>query len=363
VASDAHDPASGPAHLSDAVPAPAWSDVDALIDAIADGRPLLLSRPDDEPDEALSRWRSATQRGSRAVLTRFQALARQASPALAFVACIFIVLWALRTFESHRTSTGSRPATSNSVVRQSRLPSSTDLVSASVLPSRSLPSLAAVLPRSSRARLIETVQEKAASTIVTELSEPERVAMATAPPPLPATIDRVPLAAIEALPANLPAATVPLAAPALPALGSVDRPDTARASSSGAAPLSTAALEERALRQALQEYEEAYEGLDVVAAAHVWPSVDRRALARAFSSLKSQGLSFDRCSFTITGIDAVARCHGTTRYVRKIGDPAPLVERHDWIFNMRKVGSEWKIDAVTTDQASGWSARRARDQS
>jgi hypothetical protein len=49
-------------------------------------------------------------------------------------------------------------------------------------------------------------------------------------------------------------------------------------------------------------------------------------------------------------------CHGTARYVRKIGGPAPLVERHDWIFTMRGFGGEWKIDGVTTAQASGWSA-------
>lgn len=115
---------------------------------------------------------------------------------------------------------------------------------------------------------------------------------------------------------------------------------------------SRAALEEDAVRETLQGYEQAYRTLDVMAAADVWPSVDRRALARAFGTLKSQGLAFERCEVRVDESNATARCRGTVQYVKKVGNPSPQIGRQEWLFKMRKLGSEWKIDEVTASSAS-----------
>jgi hypothetical protein len=109
---------------------------------------------------------------------------------------------------------------------------------------------------------------------------------------------------------------------------------------------------------ALHEYEAAFEGLDVVATAEVWPSVDRRALGRAFSTLKSQGLHFVDCSIIWNGSNATAQCDGTLEFVRRIGRPIPLTVQQRWVFRMRKIGTDWMIEDVTA--SSGESAARVR---
>jgi hypothetical protein len=120
------------------------------------------------------------------------------------------------------------------------------------------------------------------------------------------------------------------------------------------------AEDENAVRRTLRRYEAAYEELNVSAAADVWPSVDRRALARAFGSLRSQGLSFEQCDVHVTGATAVARCVGTARYVRKVGSSTPFVEHHEWTFDMAKAGETWKVSTVTaTDAPARAVARRS----
>jgi hypothetical protein len=112
-----------------------------------------------------------------------------------------------------------------------------------------------------------------------------------------------------------------------------------------------AAVQEYAVRTALRSYEQAYEALDVTAAAEVWPSVDRRALARAFDTLKSQGLKFTSCAITVMGSSAIARCRGTLEIVRKVGNSMPRTAEHEWVFKMRRLGTDWKIDEVAASQA------------
>ncbi len=114
----------------------------------------------------------------------------------------------------------------------------------------------------------------------------------------------------------------------------------------GLSEVSLSAVDADAVRQTLGHYVTAYAELDVVAAAAVWPSVDRRALSRAFATLKSQGLVFDQCDVSVEGETASARCRGKIQYVRKVGAPAPRVASQQWLFKMRKVGAEWKIEAV-----------------
>jgi hypothetical protein len=150
--------------------------------------------------------------------------------------------------------------------------------------------------------------------------------------------------------AELPRPSVTMAPPAtLPAVA----PAVARADASA---------EEYAVRRALHSYEEASEDLDVAATANVWPTVDRGALARAFATLKSQGLDFRTCSITVNETRAVAHCRGTVQFVRKVGNPLPLTSEQVWIFKMRRSGADWKIDQVSASPAPVASAHRVREQ-
>lgn len=106
------------------------------------------------------------------------------------------------------------------------------------------------------------------------------------------------------------------------------------------------------MRRLLRSYEEAYEDLNVVATAAVWPSVDRRTLARAFAMLKSQGLEFESCAITVRDGRATAFCHGTLQFVRRVGNPVTLTADQEWVFRLQRVGTEWKIEEMSASQAS-----------
>jgi hypothetical protein len=129
-----------------------------------------------------------------------------------------------------------------------------------------------------------------------------------------------------------------------------------------AAPSAAESTQEFAVRRTLRSYEDAYENLDVARTAEVWPTVDRRALSRAFDTLKSQGLEFESCAITVTGARATAQCRGTLQFVRKVGNPLPLTTEQQWVFTMRRLGAEWKIDQVSASQAPVVAAQRTRGQ-
>ena len=115
--------------------------------------------------------------------------------------------------------------------------------------------------------------------------------------------------------------------------------------------------DQAAVRETLDHYADAYAGMDVRATAAVWPSVDRRALTRAFATLKSQGLTFDSCNINVNDTSATAHCRGTVQFVRKIGSPTPLTAPQEWRFVMRKLGGTWTIDEVTATRGAMASAR------
>jgi hypothetical protein len=149
-------------------------------------------------------------------------------------------------------------------------------------------------------------------------------AEATAPPPPPAH-------APEAAPAPMEAAViVPVSMPVPP---SVDAPD-----------------DNALIKQALQRYRTAYEGLDAQSAQAVWPAVNQAALARAFDGLESQSLTFDACDVRLRGEAASATCRGSARYVPKVGSRDPRVESRVWNFTLRKTGSDWKIDSARAER-------------
>lgn len=102
------------------------------------------------------------------------------------------------------------------------------------------------------------------------------------------------------------------------------------------------------IRSTLTRFRTAYSQLDARAARDVWPSVDARALERAFHSLKSQELRFDRCSLTVTGARAQAACTGRATYVPRIGDQSPRLTSREWTFELRKADERWTIASART---------------
>lgn len=100
------------------------------------------------------------------------------------------------------------------------------------------------------------------------------------------------------------------------------------------------------MRQTLQRYRNAYEGLDAHSARAVWPTVNESALARAFDGLESQALTFDTCNVSVRGDAAAVVCRGTTRYVPKVGSREPRTEPRTWNFTLRKAGPAWTIESA-----------------
>jgi hypothetical protein len=104
------------------------------------------------------------------------------------------------------------------------------------------------------------------------------------------------------------------------------------------------------VRQTLQRYRSAYEGLDARSAHAVWPAVNQVALARAFDGLESQTVTFDACDVRVRGDAATATCKGSSRYVPKIGNREPRTEPRVWSFSLHKAGADWKIDSARADR-------------
>ncbi len=120
-----------------------------------------------------------------------------------------------------------------------------------------------------------------------------------------------------------------------------------------AAPPSSSAIPARltdtgAIQAVLSRYRNAFSVLDAGAAKAVWPTVDGKALERAFDQLQQQTLEFDACAITVTDTRAVASCGGNARYVPKVGNKSPRTEVREWRFNLRKVTEEWLIEAVAS---------------
>ena len=138
---------------------------------------------------------------------------------------------------------------------------------------------------------------------------------------------------------NLPTAPPPTlpTAPASP----IDSP----ASAVPASPLPPAdpALTQAAVRTTLDRYAAAYSQLDADAAHHVYPGVNRDALARAFDSLASQRVSLGTCSIDLTGARARARCAGSTTWRPKVGNAAARTDARTWTFELAKAGADWTI--------------------
>jgi hypothetical protein len=100
--------------------------------------------------------------------------------------------------------------------------------------------------------------------------------------------------------------------------------------------------------EVLRRYARAYSDLDAKAAREMWPTVDERALARAFEGLASQSLSLRDCEIKVRGATADASCGGQASYVGKIGSGERHTEPRSWRFELRRDGDAWKIATVDT---------------
>ena len=157
---------------------------------------------------------------------------------------------------------------------------------------------------------------------------------AAIPPPNP-----VPLASVSS--AAAPTAPNPAAASA-----SSSAAPPAVVSAPSAPPVGPLTTETRAVALALNRYQDAFSALDANAAHAVWPSVDVKALAKAFDQLEEQTFDLEGCDITVTGARAEAVCAGNARYVRKVGNRALRVEPRRWHFTLRQTSDQWIIATV-----------------
>jgi hypothetical protein len=141
------------------------------------------------------------------------------------------------------------------------------------------------------------------------------------PPPLPRT---PPLAPAEVAP------TVTVAPPpaTVPSETSVVRSDTDD------------------VRAVLDRYQTAFRDLDASKAKAIWPSVDEKALRRAFGQLERQEVILEGCDVMVAGQRAAAECRGRSSYIPRVGNKAARVEARRWAFTLRKIGESWIIEAV-----------------
>jgi hypothetical protein len=173
-----------------------------------------------------------------------------------------------------------------------------------------------------------------------------------APAPMPTP---PPVRLASARPAPIPS-PAPTSAPPPAAVVTVALPDPAPeplAAARPATPVAAALIDRRPddeadIRSTLARFRTAYSQLNASAARDVWPSVDARALQRAFQSLKSQELRFDHCSLTVTGARAQAACTGRAVYVPRIGDQSPRGTSREWTFELRKADERWTIASART---------------
>ena len=108
----------------------------------------------------------------------------------------------------------------------------------------------------------------------------------------------------------------------------------------------TVAAESAAIDVVLGGYRRAFTALDVERVAQVWPTVDRRALERAFRGLSKQAFEFHSCQVQPSGTEALASCSGRASFVPKVGGRATQVETREWQFTLSKQSGRWLITSV-----------------
>lgn len=174
-------------------------------------------------------------------------------------------------------------------------------------------------------------------------SRPSTVAPPVPPPSAPASY--IPSVAIPAEPtratnsSTAPTSLTDTVATA-PALNTSPAPVNLDATNSSA---SSVRDERVAIRAALSRYEAAYNRLDVDAVRVIWPSLDQRALARAFDNLNAQRVSLQACNVDVSGSTARANCSGNASWTPKVGGGERSASRK-WTFDLSESGDgAWRI--------------------
>jgi hypothetical protein len=98
--------------------------------------------------------------------------------------------------------------------------------------------------------------------------------------------------------------------------------------------------------EVLKHLQTAYERRDATLAKAVWPTVNERALARAFDGLRSQSVTFDRCQLNVSGVAGEVACRGVTSYVPRVGSQYQRTESRQWTFRVRKDTDSWVITSA-----------------
>jgi hypothetical protein len=107
--------------------------------------------------------------------------------------------------------------------------------------------------------------------------------------------------------------------------------------------------DEQRIRAVLRSYQAAFEQFDPNAVQAVWPSVDTKALGRAFDGLSSQSIVFDRCDVSVAAATARAACHGGVQYVKRVGGGGTQSARRQWNFDLQKSSDgAWRIQSLNS---------------
>jgi len=207
-----------------------------------------------------------------------------------------------------------------------------------------------------------TSSDKSAAQVKTPAAAPTRVtdllAARQAPPPASSTTVPIslPVPLSQLPPRTLTSAPTPTLPP--PVVARAPEPTTAELTITAAPPVSAPSIptptaaairtpdDQELVEDALQRYRRAYGRLNVQSALAVYPTVNRVALARAFDGLESQALTFDSCDVELRGALARAICHGSARYVPKVGSREAHTEPLVWSFELRKSEGDWTIESA-----------------
>jgi len=321
-----------------AVPPPVHNEIDGLVDAIsAGGRPRVssespvIAEADDSSSAGVVVTPFALQQ-SRPSVVHSAAFRYAACAVIAFALGTMIASSVLHRFEtSSPTIALNQPAAMESP-RTAPLvaPASSAAVTTPSVPVSTAPAIE---------REPVAVPNTASDAVPIAVPKRARVIAKPLPAAAPPRLDDAPRG-------NLDLAAVASLAPATV----IAPPPAAAAPAPAASAVSVVAVEQNAVLEILREYTRAYQALDVKATAAVWPSVDRRALTRAFSTLKSHQLELEDCRVTIADTSATSHCRGMVEYVRKIGSDTPRTGYQDLVFKMRKLGGDWFIDEVSASE-------------
>jgi hypothetical protein len=95
--------------------------------------------------------------------------------------------------------------------------------------------------------------------------------------------------------------------------------------------------------EVLNRYTRSFETMDVRATKAVYPSVDDRALEKAYRALDGQQVRLSNCGVSFDGPDANARCRGSATYRQKVGSRTVHLRDVEWMFSLSRDDAGWQI--------------------